>query len=143
MIRAVLDTNILVSAAITPKGHCDQIVAQAEAGAFSWLTSEFILTELTNVLGRKHIQSKYKSQVTARKRKRYISAIRAFAEVVPVVTVVSAVRDDPKDNPILACAKDGQADYIVSGDPHLCKLGTFEGIKIVAANEFLNDLKSQ
>jgi predicted nucleic acid-binding protein len=58
MIRAVLDTNILVSAAITPKGHSDQIIAQAEAGAFSWLTSEFILTELINVLGRKHIQSK-------------------------------------------------------------------------------------
>ncbi len=140
MIRAVLDTNILVSAAITPKGHSDQIVAQAEAGAFSSLTSEFILTELTNVLGRKHIQSKYKSQVTASKRKRFISAIRAFAEVVPVVTVVS-VRDDPKDNPILACAKDGQADYIVSGDPRLCRLGTFQGIKIVTPNEFLNILE--
>ena len=117
-------------------------MAQAEAGAFSWLTSEFILAELTNVLGRRHIQSKYKSQVTARKRERYISAIRALAEVVPVMTVVSAVPDDPKDNPILACAKDGYADYVVSGDPHLCQLGNFEGIEIVTPHEFLTILES-
>ncbi len=143
MIRAVLDTNILVSAAITPNGHSDQVVALAEAGAFSWLTSEFILTELTRVLARKHIQSKYKAQVTARKRKDYIVTIRAFAELVPVVTEVSAIADDPKDNPILACAIDGQADYIVTGDPHLRKLGTFEGIEIVTPNEFLVLLTSK
>jgi hypothetical protein len=62
---------------------------------------------------------------------------------VPVKTVVSAVPEDPKDNAILGCAKDGQADYIVSGDPHLRQLGTFESIKIVTPNEFLNVLKSR
>jgi uncharacterized protein len=143
MIRAVLDTNVLVSAAITPKGHSDQILAQAEAGTFSLLTSEFILTELADVLGRKHIQTKYRSQVTTRKRMRYLSTIREFAEVVQVKSVVSAVPEDPKDNKILACGKDAQADYAVSGDPHLRRLGTFEGIQMVTPAEFLEILAKQ
>jgi predicted nucleic acid-binding protein len=55
MIRAVLDTNVLVSAAIKPKGHSDQIVAKAEAGQFAWLTSEFILTELARLGPKTHL----------------------------------------------------------------------------------------
>lgn len=137
MTRAVLDTNVLVSAAITPRGHSDQVVSLAAQSVFTWLTSEFILFELADVLGRKHIQTKYQAHVTEVKRRRYLATIRTLAEVVPVHSQIAAVADDPKDNAILACAKDGRADYVVSGDPHLRGLGSFEGIPIVTPREFL------
>jgi uncharacterized protein len=142
-MRAVLDTNILVSAAIKKGGKPDQILTAAESGEFQWLTSEFILAELADVLGRKHVQHKYHERVTARKREGYLMRIRNVAEVITVKTRVDAVPIDPKDNPILACGIDGAADYVVTGDPHLRALETFRGILILTPSEFLQILASQ
>lgn len=139
-MRAVLDTNILVSASIKKGGKPDQILAAAEAEQFQWLTSEFILAELIDVLARKHIQRKYKANVTAKKREVYLARIRTIAEVITMKTPVTGVPDDPKDNPILACGVDGAADYVVTGDPHLRTLKSFRGIAIVTPSEFLEIL---
>ena len=143
MIHAVLDTNVLVSAQIKAGGNPDRILRQGQAGKFELLTSEFILAELADILGRRHIQRKYRAQVTVSKRARYLRAIRAMADVVQVTTDVQAVPDDPKDNAILVCGVDGQANYIVTGDAHLLKLKKFQGILIVKPAEFLEILETQ
>lgn len=51
-----------------------------------------------------------------------------------------AIPDDPQDEMVLACAVDGLADLIVSGDRHLLDLGEYRGIPLVAASEFLERL---
>lgn len=137
MIRAVLDTNLLVSAAIKRGGKPDQILQAAEAEKFEWLTSEYILSELRDVLGRRHLQRKYPALVTPKRRETFLEHIRAVAEIIPVETEVEGVSRDPKDNPILACAVDGAADYIVTGDPHLQTLGAYHRVRIVSPSEFL------
>ncbi len=142
MIRAVLDTNVLVSALIRSKGKPSRILPQAGT-RFDWLTCAFILSEVADVLTRKHIQAKYRRQTTERNRVRYLEKIRASAEVVEVKTQVWAVPNDLKDNFILACAKDGQANFVVTGDRHLLSLDTFEGIKIVTPEQFLRMLESE
>ena len=43
----------------------------------------------------------------------------------------------------LACAVEGEADYIVSGDQHLLKLGAFKGIQIITPAQFLNILEDE
>jgi len=65
-----------------------------------------------------------------------MSLIRLRGElVVPArrVTVCS----DPKDNIFLEAALEAKTDCIVSGDRHLLELGSFEGIPILEASEFL------
>ena len=47
------------------------------------------------------------------------------------------VDDDPDDNKVLACALEGKADFIVSGDHHLTDIGSFRGIPIVKPDAFL------
>jgi predicted nucleic acid-binding protein len=54
-----------------------------------------------------------------------------------VTTTVGLIKDDPTDNMFLACALDGQADYVVSGDHHLLSLGSLQGIGIVSPRDFL------
>ena len=56
-----------------------------------------------------------------------------------VIDVHSPVRccRDPHDDKYLACAADGDADYIVSGDRDLLDLKRFIGIPIVTARQFL------
>jgi hypothetical protein len=44
---------------------------------------------------------------------------------------------DERDNRVLECAKDGDADYIISGDGHLLELESFKKVRILQVNEFL------
>jgi hypothetical protein len=48
---------------------------------------------------------------------------------------------DPTDNKFLACALEGQADYIVSRDPHLLNLKHFHGIQIVEVPTFVGRVR--
>lgn len=138
-MKAVLDTNILVSAVIKRVGKPNQILKRARSG-FEWLTSEFILSELKSVLARKHIQTKYKKWVTPARQATFLESARKQAKVVEVHSGLNIIADQ-KDNAILACAVDGQADYLVTGDPHLLKLKSYSGTKILTPAQFLQILR--
>jgi len=56
---------------------------------------------------------------------------------------MNAIPDDPQDEIFLACALDGQADLIVSGDRHLLDLGKYHGIPILTARQFLDTLAKE
>jgi uncharacterized protein len=56
------------------------------------------------------------------------------------LTLPGACRD-PKDDKFLACAIEGNADYIVSGDNDLLDLGDYQTVKIVRAWDFLTFLE--
>lgn len=47
---------------------------------------------------------------------------------------------DPDDDPIVACAVEGRADLIVSGDRHLLALGECAGIPVVRPADFLRTI---
>jgi putative PIN family toxin of toxin-antitoxin system len=60
--------------------------------------------------------------------------------VVPRVTV-EAIPEDPDDNKFLACAVEGNADFIVSEDRDLRRLGRYDSIAIVRKHQFLRILE--
>ena len=70
------------------------------------------------------------------------SALRVavLAEDLPAV---GAVREDPSDNAVRACAIATHADVIVSGDRHLLVLRAFRGIPIVRAAMLLPPEKAR
>jgi predicted nucleic acid-binding protein len=51
-----------------------------------------------------------------------------------------AVLDDEPDNRILECAVAGQADVIVTRDPAMLKLETYQEIRILSLRHFLDDI---
>ena len=61
-----------------------------------------------------------------------------FAWIVEGEEMVDIIKDDPSDNKYLACASEGEADYIVSGDHHLLDIKIYEGIEILKVKAFLN-----
>ena len=52
MPRAVLDTNVFVSALISPSGPSAALLLELRAGAFELVVSPMLLAELGDVLGR-------------------------------------------------------------------------------------------
>ena len=53
------------------------------------------------------------------------------------------ITDDPPDNRYLECVVEGEAEYIVSGDQLLVRLGTYQGIAILTPRAFLELLQRQ
>jgi predicted nucleic acid-binding protein len=72
----------------------------------------------------------------------YLEALRIVAErVIRVVPRIRVIKNDPQDDPVLACGLKSEADYIVSKDNHLVELKEYRGIKIVSSLEFLEIIK--
>lgn len=66
-----------------------------------------------------------------------IELLGKIAVMTPGQFTVDAIKDDPTDNIFLACAVEGGADFIISGDRHLTNLKEFQGITIVNPATFL------
>lgn len=137
MIRAVLDANIFVSAILVKIGKPARVVNNASD--VNLLTSEEILSEVARVLSYLRIRRKY--ALTEKDIETYFQDLRNRCTLVAVSTVVRGVSRDPDDDKILACAIDGAAEYVVSGDPHLLNLREYMGVKIVTPNAFLSILE--
>ena len=54
---------------------------------------------------------------------------------------ISVIERDPKDDMIVACAVAVSADYIVSRDKHLLDLGSYQDVRIVAPESFMQTLR--
>lgn len=138
-IRAVIDTNIFVSGLISPKGAPRKILDLAKKEIFKVVSSVSINHEILNVLHRDYIYLKYGLTEDI------IDDISAFLYEGTVLTedryVISKVRKDPADNMFIACALEGEADYIISGDDHLLGLKHYKGVQIVDARDFLRVLE--
>ena len=111
MVRADLDTNVLISAVISD-GRSRQVWTQAIQGRFQHLTSPAILDELERKLIGKF---QYSPEEAGGVSVNVLSA----SELVESNLRFFAVPRDPKDNHILECAVAGRADLIVSGDQDL------------------------
>ena len=138
MIRAVLDTNQYVSMAIKAGGTADRLLTAWREERFVLLLSPPILEEISRVLQSPRLRRLIR--LTAAELDGLIESLLLDAELTPGRLAVHVITRDPSDNMFLACAVEGRADYIVSGDEDLLTLGSYQGISIVKATEFLRIL---
>ncbi len=138
MLKAVLDTNVLVSALLSAGGIPNQVLRQAGL-TYQLFASDKILEEAEEVLRRPRIRER--GQLTEDKIREFLAILQTVADIVPDPPSLQVIEDDPDDNIILGCALGAQADYLVTGDMHLKRLGSYEGIRIVSPSEFLTIIK--
>ena len=132
-LRVVLDTNVYASAFNFPHGKVASIWEHALKGTYTLLISPAIVAELANILREKFKWPE--GEITARAKR-----FPRMAEIITPKIVPNVIKDDPTDNHILACAREGQADLIVSGDKHLRRIKVYEGIPIIRPTDFLHTL---
>lgn len=132
-MRIVLDTNVYISFLLT-RGETISLILDAwENEKFTVLVSPQLLAEVQRVLEYPHL----KARVKPVEAKALLDALKTDALLVTGTLSLIGVTTDPKDDMVVACAVEGNAQYIVSGDPHLLKLGRFESIRIVSPAEFV------
>jgi len=137
MIRAVIDTNVLVSALIKPDSSAGPILKMLGEGKFELVFSPAVLDELIRVLAYPKLRKKYRIN-------------RADMETVVAILVLRGemlfpsrsihVCRDPHGDILIEAAFSGRADYLVTGDSDLLALRRFEDVKIISPGGFLRIL---
>ena len=137
-MRVVLDTNVLISALLSPRGTPAEIVRRWEAGEFEVAASPALVAELKRVLTYERVQQRlrFSSDSVAA----FIERFRATTVMVRPEARIEVIADDPDDNRVLECAVSSGSRYIVSGDSHLRSLQEYGGIVILAPAAFITTL---
>lgn len=131
MIRAVLDTNVLISGLIRPDGLEARLLQLALERQLEACVSTELWEEYVEVLGRKKF-SKY--QERASQLLRELEAVVTY--YVPLERL--EVTADPDDNLLLECSQTAGAAYVVTGN--LKDFPTeWKGARIASARMVLND----
>jgi uncharacterized protein len=138
-IRAVLDTNVFVSAALSKNAN-----SPTREVLDRWKLGEFVLLICTP-LAEEVVEKLLDHRVDKEKIGSLVETLANWAEWVDVpAEKIEALLSDSDDNVIVACAVEGGANYLVTYDPHFDSLqGEYRGVKIVKAIPFLEALRKK
>lgn len=130
--RLVLDTNVLISAALSHGGSPRAVVDAAREANGILLFSRETLHELRTRL----LASKFDRYVSWEGRALYLAQLEAVSEWVSITGAKLGCRD-PDDDKLLETALLGEAGCLVTGDRHLLEMSPFHGIPIVTPAGFV------
>ena len=129
-LRLVIDTNVVVSAALKPEGLQRTVVLLAMSKPARRYVSEPIMSEYEMVLARPELK------IRRSLRLRWLQLIKNQARLVRP-SRLAQVTSDPADNMFIECADAARADYLVTGNQrHFPKF--WKNTKVITSSEFLN-----
>jgi len=128
-MKVVIDTNILVSAAI--RDGIPEIVIQFIVGRpeFEWIVSQEIMTEYIEVLQRR------KLKLTEEVQQEWIDLLQTVTKLIEVNIEVDFPRDR-KDAKFLACAIAANIDFLITGDQDFEDVQILENTTILSVRDF-------
>jgi len=129
--RIVIDTGVLVSAAIRPES-VPSLALEKALLQFEVCATDETLGELETVLMR----SKFDRYVRAELRQAFVEGLRQRSTQIAVDQIVTDCLD-PKDNKFLALALAADAELIVASDSHLTNMHPWRGVPIMPPAAFL------
>ena len=128
MIRAVIDTSVLIRYLIKPSAAIKELIE------VRWLDDEVqmvtapeLIEELEGVLRRETIRA----LVQPKEGQALVDAIYEKAEILSSLGMVPPYTRDPKDDRFVACALAGGAEYVVTVDMDILTLKAVGDVRMV------------
>lgn len=128
-LRLVIDTNIVVSAALKPDGLQRTIVLLAIANPVRWYVSADILGEYRETLSRPELR------IRRGLRQQLLQLIARHSHTV-VPSRLPSLTSDPADNKFLECADAARADYLITGNRRHFP-DSWKRTKVVSSRDFV------
>ncbi len=129
-MKAVPDTMVWVSYCTRRDGYRHRLIERARREGVRFFVSSYILDELSDVL----------THDLGRSRRFVFLARRAVLRIAKLVTLPPAVRPrvpaDPDDDPIVQTALSAKADYLITADTDLLRVGKVERVEIIPPAQF-------
>ena len=136
-MRLILDTNILLSALLSPLGAPGQLLDAWERKKFDLVACDALIAELREVAGRPFFRARLRASAV----ELLAAGLRDFSFFCRDLPV-GPVAPDPKDSYLLALAEASQADFLVTGDKGLLALKHHESTRIMTPTAMIEALKS-
>jgi len=128
-MSVVLDSNVWISAFIF-RGRPLELVEMGLDRLVDIAVSQSIIDETLRVMN-----DKFHAKPIVLESALFI--MTTSARMVEPVIQVKAVREDPNDDHVVSCAIAAGAEAIITGDKHLLRMSSYEGIKMLRLGEFL------
>ena len=128
-LKLIIDTNLWVSFIISNKlTLLDPFLLSGEARL---LFSKELIAEIQQTITKPKLRKYFKANAL----EEMLSTFEPISDLIQVESIITICRD-VKDNFLLALAKDGKADYLLTGDKDLLELTEYKNTKIITASEF-------
>lgn len=139
MLRAVLDTNILLSAFWSQSGAAHQILRELLAGRWIAVIENHLSTEYEEILKR------HTADITPTfdEIDRALDGLCVLAERRKLCPGWIPVLPDADDEPILQLAFEAQVPYIITRNARDFAGAERFGIQVISPSEFLKLIRSQ
>ncbi len=128
-MRVVFDTNIFISALVTPGGSGARAMQRILRGKDRLYVSRELVDEVLVVLARKFARD-------AQALSRTAIFLSELGQLVVAAATVSVLADET-DNRILECAIAAGAELVVTGDRAMLELGEFAGVRMISLRDYL------
>lgn len=129
-LRLVIDTNILVSAALKPDGLQRTVLVLALTRPARLYVSQAVLAEYREVAARREFK------IRKGLRQQLLQLIKNHAQIVNPVRALQVTKD-PDDNKFLECADAARADYLITGNQrHFPRF--WKTTKVITSREFIS-----
>jgi hypothetical protein len=136
-MRLILDTNVLLSALLSPLGAPAKLLEAWERKAFTLVACDALVAELRDVAGRPFFRARLRASA-AELLAAGLRDFSAFCQKLPS----GPIAPDPKDSYLLALAEAGQAEFLVTGDKELLSLKRHKSTRIVTPAAMIDILKA-
>ena len=136
MVRAVLDANVYVSAAVRAEGPPGQIIERfLRGGSFEIVMSQAIVDEVLRALTypkvRKYVRPALDPEL-------WFEDVVVLSQFVSGEHSFAGACKDPDDDKNIGAAIEGRAQFVVAGDTDLLDLKEYDGIRIVSPRALLD-----
>ncbi|MBD2570792.1 putative toxin-antitoxin system toxin component, PIN family [Anabaena lutea] len=130
----VIDTNVLLSAALSPDGTARKALDKAYK-QFKIAQSEETYQELKTRI----YKPKFNKYISDEEREDFLEVVKKYSQFIEIKTQIDICRD-PDDNKFLELAKDANAEFLITGDQDLLSLKTLAKYlkQIITPRDFIN-----
>jgi hypothetical protein len=135
-MRLILDTNILLSALLSPLGAPAKLLDAWERKTVTLVACDALIAELRDVAARPF----FRARLRASAAELLAAGLRDFSFFCWDLPSGS-VAPDPKDSYLLALAEASQADFLVTGDKELLSLKQHKSTRIITPAAMIEILK--
>lgn len=139
MVKVVVDTNVVISSAVSIDGNPALIFEMLLLEKIINYITQEIIDEVKEVIKRPRIAKK----LSLVEQEFIIKNFENFSKKIKPIEKLDIIKDDPDDNKFLECAIAASAEYIISGDKHLLILKQFRDIKVVSPAEFVRIINKE
>lgn len=133
--RLVIDTNLVVAAYFNPRSASAKIIRLLrDHFAFDVVYTERMRREIWQILRNIRASKTFQNEM----KKILDGGLRVMRTRPHRI-----VRDDPEDDKFVDCALAAKADYLITNDHHMLKLGEIDDIEVLRPTEFVRRLEGK